>query len=428
MNLLTKTSLLITTVALTVLMAGGVIFFISTKEMINKQVDQELISEMHFVIRSFDNLVHGRDTVYYEDLTIIPTDEEITPAARFRDTIRLNVFDTKYQTYRMLVFGFRKGENRYKIELYKSLIDSNALIERVTLVWFGLSLFLIVAIYFLNKLIFKSTWKDFFEILKLAESYDVKTPHKKVSLKESEISEFSSLNAVITQLLERVERDFNNQKELTANTSHELQTPLSIIRMKAELLLQTPGITSEQAGLISDILATTDRLSRLNKSLLTISKIENNQFRETEKINLPEKIRSLVGQFNDLIDDKGISISMNLEDTTIVIHPLLGDLLLVNLLGNAILHNHDENGRIVIELKNNILTIANTGGNKELDKERIFKRYYRQSKNPDSSGIGLSIVKKICAYYDIGLAYRFENKMHSFKLDLTLVCTNGSRK
>ncbi|MCD6202706.1 MAG: HAMP domain-containing histidine kinase [Bacteroidales bacterium] len=424
MNLLTKTSLLITTVALTVLMAGGVIFFLSTKEMINKQVDKELISEMHFVMRSFDNLVHGRDTVFYEELTIIPTDEIISPVARFRDTIRLNVFDNKYHTYRALFFGFRKGGNNYKIEIFKSLIDSNTLIERVTLVWIGMSLFLIVAIYFLNKLIFKSTWKDFFEILKLAKSYDLKKPHKKVLLKESEINEFASLNTVITQLLERVERDFNNQKELTANTSHELQTPLSIIRMKAELLLQTPDLTSEQVRLISDILATTDRLSRLNKSLLTISKIENNQFRETEKISLHEKIRSLAGQFKELIDEKGLKISMTLEETTIEIHPLLADLLLVNLLGNAILHNPVENGRILLELKNNILKIANTGDHIELDKENIFHRYFRQSKNPGSTGIGLSIVKKICEYYDIDLDYRYRNNLHTFILDLSSLYTS----
>lgn len=425
MNLLTKTSLLITTVALFILMIGGVIFFEITKSLINKQVDKELISEMHHVIRSFDQLATGNDTMYYDKITIIPTGEQVTFTPVFKDTIRYNDFEGIFHTYRVLLFVNNPGKSNYRVEIYKSLIDSNILIERVTLVWIGLSVVLIIAIYFLNKLIFKRTWKDFFEILHLAESYDIKKPEEKIILRDSEINEFTSLNNVLSRLLERVETDYRNQKELTANTSHELQTPLAIIRSKAELLQQTSGLNQQQFQLISDILHTTGRLSKLNKSLLTISKIESNQFHETEELEVAAIINSHIKQFRELIDKRGHLLITSMDNVRIKMNPLLFDLLLVNLLGNAIIHNLRNNGKIVINYHGSVLNIANTGSEKALRKDKIFQRYYRKTNNPESSGIGLSIIKKICDYYDIEISYSYRDHLHTFTLNLSLLTVDN---
>ncbi len=425
MNLLTKTSLLITTVVLFILMMGGIVFFELTKNLINKQVDKELISEMHTVMRSFDQLVMGNDTIRLEKVTIIPAREQVPFGMIFKDTIRYNDFEREFHTYRVLLFGYKLGNRYFKVEIYKSLIDSNILIEQVTLVWIGLSVVLINAIFFLNKIIFRRTWKDFFRTLHLAESYDIKNPEKRIVLTDSEINEFKSLNQVLSRLLERVEHDYRSQKELTANTSHELQTPLAIIRSKAELLIQTSGLSTEQFQLITDILNTTVRLSKLNRSLLIISRIDNNQFQETKEIDVPALVKSHIQQFQDFIDERGHQVVASLgSHGKIIINPLLFDLLLVNLLSNAIVHNLRSNGKIVITYHGPVLTIANTGPSHALQKNKIFQRYYRKTDNPDSTGIGLSIVNRICEYYDIVITYLYQDKMHSFSLDLSVIMIN----
>ena len=107
------------------------------------------------------------------------------------------------------------------------------------------------------------------------------------------------------------------------------------------------------------------------------------------------------------------------------IYPLLFDLLLVNLLGNAIIHNLKNNGKIVINYHGSVLNIANTGSEKALRKDKIFQRYYRKTNNPESSGIGLSIIKKICDYYDIEISYSYRDHLHTFTLNLSLVTVDN---
>jgi len=319
----------------------------------------------------------------------------------------------------VLNFGYASAKGNFYIEIHKSLIDSLELIERVTLVWITLSFVLILAIFFLNKIIFKRTWKDFFEILQITESYDLKNPKNKITLKESEISEFNSLNEVLTRLLNRVETDYNNQKELTANSSHELQTPLAIIRSKAELLMQSPELNSVQHHLIQDILHATDHLAKLNRSLLTISKIDYNQFPETETLDITIVIESHLQQLQGLTEERGCHLIKSLEPCKIIINPILLDLLLVNLFGNAIIHNYGKGGKIFITLKNSLLTIANTGTDKALPEDKIFQRFFKKDQSSQSTGIGLSIVKKICDYYGLNISYSFQNKLHTFSLDFT---------
>ncbi|NOY38645.1 MAG: HAMP domain-containing histidine kinase [Chlorobi bacterium] len=425
MNLLTKTSLLITTVALFILMIGGIIFFEITKELINKQVDRELISEMHSVIHSFGQLSSSTDTVYYDNVTIIPTTKQLAFNPVFKDTIRFNDFEGKFHSYRTLIIGYRWDNKNYIVEIYKSLLDATILIESVTLVWISLSFVLILAIFFLNKIIFKRTWKDFFDILQIAESYDIKKPEKKIILKDSEINEFTSLNQVLSRLLDRVETDYQNQKELTANTSHELQTPLAIIKSKAELLMQGTNLNTEQIHLISEILQTTDRLSKLNRSLLTISKIESNQFTETEVLDVAQIIKSHIQQFQEFIDERNHTIETAMDKTRIKINPLLLDLLLFNLLGNAIMHNYNNGGKIYVTCKNGLIKIANTGTEKALPEKKIFQRYFKHNSSPQSSGIGLSIVRKICDYYEIDIVYSFVNNLHTFILDISKLKEEG---
>jgi len=91
----------------------------------------------------------------------------------------------------------------------------------------------------------------------------------------------------------------------------------------------------------------------------------------------------------------------------------LADILVGNLLSNAIRHN-DSNGSIMIQTDDNKLLIANTG-DVPLDKKRIFDRFYK-SDYSDGSGLGLAIVQHICDQYHFNLNYDFSKGRHSFSV------------
>ena len=105
------------------------------------------------------------------------------------------------------------------------------------------------------------------------------------------------------------------------------------------------------------------------------------------------------------IDDRGTCIfPMNAE---------LASILVSNLIKNALVHNH-AGGSILITLEKNGLSIENTGQTIPLNKQELFKRFYKQSSSSASTGLGLAIVKSITDYYNIHVVYDFRDSHHFF--------------
>jgi signal transduction histidine kinase len=206
--------------------------------------------------------------------------------------------------------------------------------------------------------------------------------------------------------------DYQNLKEFIENISHEIQNPLAIIKSRIDLLQQNESIEKSQADLIQSIQGSAIRLSNLNKSLILLSKIDNNQFPEREKVDIGEYIDFHIENFEDIIQSKNISLNKNYKDPVIVLaDPGLISILLLNLLKNSIFHNLTS-GTIEITTEAKTLTIVNSGKKLDINQEDLFKRFTKSSNRPDSLGLGLSIVKKICDYYQFGIKYSFENNLH----------------
>ncbi|NJE06811.1 sensor histidine kinase, partial [Thermococcus sp. M36] len=147
----------------------------------------------------------------------------------------------------------------------------------------------------------------------------------------------------------KAQQDFNSLKQFTENASHELQTPLAIIRTKFDLLIQAETLTQQQIEALQSANDALQRLSNLNKSLLLLTKIENKQFEEKVTINLKELIENKLIQLSELIQNKNIHVTYSLEEITINMNSDLAEILLNNLLVNAIKHNVP-NGEIIINL------------------------------------------------------------------------------
>ena len=279
----------------------------------------------------------------------------------------------------------------------------------VTLLFFAL---LVIGFIFLNRRIAKQIWQPFRNTLKKLKSFDL-TTQQTVSFDKTDIEEFAELNQSLQKLIDKNISVYSQQKTFIENASHELQTPLAVLKSKLNLLLQNKNITSEQAELLTAIDLPLSRMTRINKNLLLLAKIENNQFAEIETIELTEIINETLELLIDYTTTKQITIDKNLsEKLTLTCNKTLLEILVNNLLINAIIHN-TEQGKIQISFSDKTLTVSNTGKT-PLNNEKLFERFAVSSSQTTNSGLGLAIVKEICNRYQWKINYAFENNFHSF--------------
>jgi signal transduction histidine kinase len=223
------------------------------------------------------------------------------------------------------------------------------------------------------------------------------------------------MNQTIQRTTNQAQQEYSLLKEFTENASHEMQTPLAIIRSKLDLLIQDENLSEDQSKTMQSAYSAIERLSRLNQSLLLLAKIENNQYAETSSINLKDKITEKLVAFHELWQNQEISVTTSLEDSKLNLNPELADILLNNLFSNATRHNFS-NGFIKVDLKEKELTISNSSTEKELNSKQMFLRFFSQDKKSRYNGLGLSIIKQICDVSGLSIRYLFAGNEHQFVL------------
>ena len=281
----------------------------------------------------------------------------------------------------------------------------------VTLLFFAL---LVIGFIFLNRRIAKQIWQPFRNTLKKLKSFDL-TTQRAISFDKTNIEEFEELNQSLQKLIDKNISVYSQQKTFIENASHELQTPLAVLKSKLDLLLQNKNITSEQAELLTAIDLPLSRITRINKNLLLLAKIENKQFAEVENIELTEVINETLELLSDYTTLKQISVDENFSEKLFLsCNKTLLEILVNNLLINAIVHN-TEQGKIQISFSDKTLTVSNTGKT-ALSNEKLFERFTISSSETANSGLGLAIVKEICNRYNWHIHYTFENNLHSFSV------------
>jgi signal transduction histidine kinase len=244
-------------------------------------------------------------------------------------------------------------------------------------------------------------------------SYKVEK-HEPLALAKSSVNEFDDLNTSLEELTDRTYQTYVSQKEFTENASHEMQTPLAVFQSKLELLMQTSPLNEEQAQLIADLADATQRMARLNKNLVLLTKIENYQFTEKETVSLNSIVENFIQQYQPQSDQKQITINKDLHnEVKVEANKTLIEILVSNLLGNAIRHNCP-NGFIKIALQRDTLTIQNTGKPFSLNGHKLFRRFQKESSDSNSIGLGLEMVKKIASLYQFSVSYDFNDQMHNF--------------
>lgn len=422
MKLLTKTTLLIVTISIVIIYAGNLLFFQVTKQMVEQQVDSELKARMNKMKTVLEKAPsHAQYFSFSSQIDIQDSATLAGETLRYSDTVLYKQAQDKYVPHRALTFTQKINNQARQITIFKSLLASDKLLRRVATTSIILVALFGLLIYVMNRYVFEQVWSPFFRNLQKIEQYDIKNDEK-LSLESSEIQEFEKLNRVHSKMVERLHDDFVNLKELTAKTSHELQTPLAVIKGKAELLMQSDRLGREEFDTVNTILNTTKRLSRLNQSLLLIFKIENNQYDEVAEIDVKEVLERFIENYRIMLEGGQYQLETSIAPCRVYMNPVLADMLLANLLKNAIMHG-EAGGRIKVGVTGGSLLIANAGKPLPISEKDLFKRFTRRSGDNKGTGLGLEIVRKICAFYNLPLMYNYVNGMHRFTIDFQSIAT-----
>lgn len=259
----------------------------------------------------------------------------------------------------------------------------------------------------------KKIWKPFDDTLKKIEAFRLGKDNAP-EFTQTDISEFQRLNTALTNLIKRDISSYKVQKEFTENASHELQTPIAIIRSDLDMLLQE-NLTEKESELVGNMYDVTKRLEHLNRSLLLLAKIENNQYEEKEEIQLGEFVKSLLPDYDRLFST-GVVLVLQSQPTVCVNRTLL-QVLVNNLVVNA-LRNSDNNIPVNILLTNNSMEITNYSTQAKLDETTLFSRFNNPTRQKRGNGLGLAIVKQICDHYKWDIRYSYADNKHTFTVNL----------
>ncbi|HYM94902.1 MAG TPA: HAMP domain-containing sensor histidine kinase [Chitinophagaceae bacterium] len=213
-------------------------------------------------------------------------------------------------------------------------------------------LLLLLAIVIINRKSSRLLWRPFHNTLKKAGEYDV-VQNQTINLEpQTGITEFNQLNSELISMVDKVNTAYSNQKNFVENASHEIQTPLAIIRSKLDLLINEPGLTEKSAALLADITEANERLSQMNKSLLLLAKIDNNQFPDQKQINISELLEKILTNYQEHYDNFPSLTKSIIPDIYLTANPALIEILFSNLIKNAVIHN-TPSGFIKVRLSNN---------------------------------------------------------------------------
>lgn len=326
--------------------------------------------------------------------------------------IRYDAFQQEREQFRGLVTYIRVNGKTYRLLVETNMEETDETILAIAGVTGAFFLLLLLGFVVLNRKLSQRIWQPFYWTLGRLRTFNLEGD-KSLSFDSTDVFEFEELNRELTRLIEKNISAYSRQKEFTENASHELQTPLAIIKTKLDLLLQNPDLTGEQYETVEAINRTLARAYRINKNLLLLARIENRQIFDSETIDLSALVTECMDVLTEHAEHKNLAIDTHIgTGITLPGNRVLVEVLVNNLLLNAIRHTA-ENGRLHVGLTRDGFTVANSG-EQALDTDALFKRFVSASKETPGSGLGLAIVEQIARRYGWQVEYRFEQGQHIF--------------
>lgn len=421
MRLLHVITLRLSLLATLILFCWSVFFYYTIMNEVNDEVDDSLedYAEM-IIIRSVRNEALPTASSGSNNQFFL---REITPQyaaqmshVRYEDRDVFIKEKGELEPARVLTYIFQNDDGKFfELEVSTPHIDKKDLRGAIFYWIVFLFLAILLCILLLNLWTIGHSMRPLRKLLRWLDKYRVGEDNRPLD-NPTKIYEFRKLNEVVKESIERTEAAYEQQKMFIGNASHEMQTPLAICNSRLEMLLEDPSLTERQMEEIVKTRQTLEQLSRMNRSLLLLTKIDNGQFADVADVNFTESIQRLLPDYEMVYASKNIRLQTELQGDFIVrMDESLAQTLLSNLLKNAFVHNH-EGGEITIKATTDSLLFENTGAPESLNRDYIFERFYHSSDNRQSLGLGLAVVKAICQRYGLRIDYAFNNGKHAFTI------------
>lgn len=428
MKLLTKYNRVNLITIIIVMLITGIIYYQAISYILTGQKDRDLVVEEQEIFDYVKLNHHLPQTFESNDQQITFTPASAGSVTReFINTMYFKQWgkddkykkhkhrrEGEYESARGLISSVAVGNKYYKILIVESKVETEDLIRFIFSITIGVILLLLLVLVVTNRLILNRLWQPFYNIMSELRLFNI-ADSKPIPKLSNNIDEFKELNNVVIDMAARAKNDYQDLKVFTENASHELLTPIAVINSKLDTLIQTENFSDRQSRLLNDLYSAVSRLNRLNQSLLLLVKIENKLLHDKQQINLRELVDEMIMQFEEIFNDKELQLTYKLDDKEIYASRYLVEVLLSNLISNAIRHNQ-HGGEVIINLNAESLTIQNTGDSEPLPDEKIFTRFHKSS-GSEGSGLGLTISRQICENFGFSLAYHFESPYHVFTIN-----------
>ena len=331
----------------------------------------------------------------------------------YQDTTFLRGDASEEEPHRIKKLVFARDNDYYEMHIIVG--TSEFVLMRKIIINTLLPAFIILAllVVLINRFSSGILLRPFYKILDQIKTYSFGTKFEKV---KTNTREFNDMQNLFQNMTERIEDDYKNLKEYTENMSHELQTPLSVIRRKIEHLVTDNRVMEHQSETIKQIYNEVNHLSSLGTALNLLTKIENQEFQNAQLLKTKNVIEQHAAKISELAELKSLKIKTDLSpEHELFIDPILFDIILTNLIRNALMYSSPDSE---IEIKTtDVFTISNAGTPLDISPDKLFERFFSRGKNSKSLGLGLSIVKKICDLNNITIFYNFEKARHYFVLE-----------
>ncbi|RYY58521.1 MAG: hypothetical protein EOO05_16140, partial [Chitinophagaceae bacterium] len=351
---------LITTILIFIL--SGIAFYFVLQYTLLKQLDGDLEIEENEIITYIKTNNELPTPVQLKDQQIRFTRLKNVNLHRHFFTVEKGI-DGEPQ--RQLTFAAKVRDDWYKVEVSKSLEGTENIIQLVAAITLSTILLVLITTFMINRRVFKSLWQPFYLSLNVLRGFKLGNAELP-DFPRSSIEEFSLLNSTLQEATAKASQEYRSLKTFTENASHELQTPLAIIRSKLEVLMQGPDLSESQSQALQGATEAINKLSRLNQALLLLTKIENNQFSTKELVRLDLLVSEKIDLFREIWQEMALKVNIDIKPCEISVNTALAELLLNNLFSNASRHNFS-GGEINVVLHNGVLTIENTSASTGLD-------------------------------------------------------------
>lgn len=320
-----------------------------------------------------------------------------------------NVFQYPLRVVTLLVRD-REG-HRYALQIGMSMQYVSTTLGNVLLKFFIWGPFLILIISLMGYLFVKASLKPVRDMVSFAREITAEDLSRRVPVVETD-DEIGELSTTLNDMIARLEKSFEQVRQFSDDVSHELKTPLAVIRGEIEVALKAERSGDEYRATLASILEESQKLELIMENLLFLSRLDVKKTKICwSDIALDELLMEVFEELAPLGKERGIRFSLRkVDEVSIRADGGLMKRLLVNLIQNALKYTK-EGGKVEVSLEDDssahggvesetVLIVSDTGiGIPRIDLPHIFDRFYRVDKSRSGktggSGLGLTIVKKI---------------------------------